>query len=112
MSRGGIIYQPVMSQEGYPACRDHRSPSILRFNFPSAVSLIILLLLGHNTALGAWSTMVLTGIARKSSGQGRCVSGPAGGFRFRATEAQDANGSTPDGDAVQKKPEPGKGGDA
>ena len=112
MSRGGIIYQPVMSQEGYPVCRDHRSSPILRFNFPSAVSLIILLLLGYNTALSAWSAMVLAGRECKSSGQGRCDSGPAGSFRFRATEAQDANGSTPDDDAEQKKSESGKGGDA
>ena len=112
MSRGGIIYQPVMSQEGYPACRDHRSPHTFHINFPFAVSLIILLLVGYHTFLGAWSTIVLTGGKHESTSQRRYVSGRAGGFRFRAAEAQDANGSIPDDDAVPKKSESDNGGDA
>ena len=112
MSRGRIMFQPAISQEGNPACRDHRSPHTFNINFPFAISLILLSLVGYQTVLGAWSTIVLTGGKHKSTGQRRSVSGRAGGFRFQAAEAQDANGSIPDDDAVPKKSESDNGGDA
>ena len=112
MSRGRIMFQPAISQEVNPACRDHCSPLNFHMNFPFAISLTILSLVGYQTVLGAWSTIVLAGGEHKSTGQGRYVSGRAGGFRLRAPEAHDANGSRPDDDAVQKKSDSGKGGDA